>query len=35
MKGTYLRILNREIRNELNRQRYPYMRGGEFVKGRA
>ena len=35
MKGTYLRILNREIRTELNRQRYPYMRGGEFVKGRA
>lgn len=24
MKGTYLRILNREIRNELERQRYPY-----------
>lgn len=26
MKGTYLRILNREIRNELDRQRYPYLR---------
>lgn len=24
MKGTYLRILNREIRNEFERQRYPY-----------
>lgn len=24
MKGTYLRILNREIRNELEQQRYPY-----------
>lgn len=24
MKGTYLRIINREIRNELERQRYPY-----------
>jgi len=27
MKGTYLRILNREIRNELERQRYPYLTG--------
>lgn len=26
MKGTYLRILNPEIRNELDRQRYPYLR---------
>lgn len=25
MKGTYLRILNREIRSELDRQRYPYL----------
>lgn len=25
MKGTYLRILNKEIRNELDRQRYPYL----------
>jgi transcriptional pleiotropic repressor len=25
MKGTYLRVLNREIRNELDRQRYPYL----------
>lgn len=24
MKGTYLRILNKEIRNEFERQRYPY-----------
>ncbi len=24
MKGTYLRVLNREIRNEFDRQRYPY-----------
>ncbi len=24
MKGTYLRVLNREIRNEFERQRYPY-----------
>jgi len=24
MKGTYLRILNKEIRNEFDRQRYPY-----------
>jgi len=28
MKGTYLRILNREIRNELERQRYPYITSG-------
>lgn len=34
MKGTYLRILNREIRNELDRQRYPYLRGSHLV-GRA
>lgn len=27
MKGTYLRIINREIRNELDRQRYPYLSG--------
>lgn len=27
MKGTYLRILNKEIRNELERQRYPYLSG--------
>jgi len=27
MKGTYLRILNSEIRNELDRQRYPYLTG--------
>lgn len=35
MKGTYLRILNREIRTELNRQRYPYVRGNEYARGRA
>ncbi|MGI6610944.1 MAG: GTP-sensing pleiotropic transcriptional regulator CodY [Limnochordia bacterium] len=28
MKGTYLRILNREVRNELDRQRYPYLTSG-------
>ncbi|HHT25806.1 MAG TPA: GTP-sensing pleiotropic transcriptional regulator CodY [Firmicutes bacterium] len=28
MKGTYLRILNKEIRNELDRQRYPYLNSG-------
>ncbi|NLN28918.1 MAG: GTP-sensing pleiotropic transcriptional regulator CodY [Firmicutes bacterium] len=27
MKGTYLRILNRHIRDELARQRYPYLTG--------
>ena len=27
MKGTYLRILNRHIRDELDRQRYPYLTG--------
>lgn len=35
MKGTYLRILNPEIRTELNRQRYPYIRGAEMARGRA
>ena len=35
MKGTYLRILNSEIRNELERQRYPYSRGSEPVRRRA
>lgn len=35
MKGTYLRILNSEIRNELDRQRYPYMRGPEVLRRRA
>lgn len=34
MKGTYLRILNREIRNELNRQRYPYIRSTELARSR-
>lgn len=32
MKGTYLRILNREIRNELDRQRYPYLTGAGTKK---
>lgn len=32
MKGTYLRILNREIRNELDRQRYPYLTGAGVRK---
>lgn len=32
MKGTYLRILNREIRNELDRQRYPYLTGNGAKK---
>ncbi len=27
MKGTYLRILNREIRSEFEKQRYPYPKG--------
>ncbi len=35
MKGTYLRILNPEIRKELNRQRYPYAKGGEYARGRV
>lgn len=35
MKGTYLRILNREIRNELDRQRYPYLSGSALLKKQA
>ena len=35
MKGTYLRILNPEIRNELNRQRYPYLRETSLYRHRA
>ncbi|BAS28934.1 hypothetical protein [Limnochorda pilosa] len=35
MKGTYLRILNREIRNELERQRYPYLSGSALMKKQA
>jgi len=35
MKGTYLRILNREILTELNRQRYPYLRDTALVRNRA
>lgn len=35
MKGTYLRILNQEIRKELDRQRYPYLRESGFVRNRA
>lgn len=34
MKGTYLRILNREVRNELDRQRYPYLTGAGARKDR-
>lgn len=34
MKGTYLRILNKEIRRELERQRYPYL-GSSAVKQQA
>jgi len=29
MKGTYLRILNKEIRAELDRQRYPFLNSGD------
>lgn len=32
MKGTYLRILNREIRTELDRQRYPYLTSPSLQK---
>jgi len=35
MKGTYLRILNSEVRKELDRQRYPYMRSPELLRRRA
>ncbi|HEX6971797.1 MAG TPA: GTP-sensing pleiotropic transcriptional regulator CodY [Limnochordia bacterium] len=35
MKGTYLRVLNREIRNELDRQRYPYLSGSALLKKQA
>ncbi|MCK9223046.1 MAG: GTP-sensing pleiotropic transcriptional regulator CodY [Limnochordia bacterium] len=36
MKGTYLRILNKEIRKELEAQRYPYPAGAaELKKKRA
>lgn len=35
MKGTYLRILNTEIRNELERQRYPYLSGSQLMKKQA
>ncbi len=35
MKGTYLRILNSEIRKELDRQRYPYLRGPELLRRQA
>ena len=36
MKGTYLRILNPEIRKELDRQRYPYLRDtAALVRHRA
>ncbi|NLJ87077.1 MAG: hypothetical protein GX322_11705, partial [Firmicutes bacterium] len=35
MKGTYLRILNREIRRELEAQRYPYIKDSAVYKKRA
>lgn len=35
MKGTYLRVLNREIRNELNRQRYPYLGSPALLRRHA
>ncbi|MGI6037460.1 MAG: GTP-sensing pleiotropic transcriptional regulator CodY [Limnochordia bacterium] len=35
MKGTYLRILNRELRNELERQRFPYPSGASILKKQA
>jgi transcriptional pleiotropic repressor len=35
MKGTYLRILNREIRRELDSQRYPYIKESSVFKKRA
>ena len=35
MKGTYLRILNPEVRKELERQRYPYPSNGGLMKRQA
>ncbi len=35
MKGTYLRILNRRLRAELERQRYPYPSGARMMKKQA
>ena len=35
MKGTYLRILNRELRDELERQRFPYPSGASMLKKQA
>ena len=35
MKGTYLRILNSEIRRELEAQRYPYIKDSSVFKKRA
>lgn len=35
MKGTYLRVLNREIRNELGRHRFPYPKPITLQKRRA
>lgn len=35
MKGTYLRILNRRIRQELERERSPFSRNNDLVKRRA
>jgi len=35
MKGTYLRILNKEIKNELERQRYPFPDDNPALKKQA
>lgn len=35
MKGTYLRILNKEIRNEFERQRYPYPKAEPSERKKA
>ena len=35
MKGTYLRILNKEIRRELEAQRYPQIRDNSALRKRA
>lgn len=35
MKGTYLRVLNKEIRPELEHQRYPYLNSPSLLKKQA
>ena len=35
MKGTYLRILNKEIRNEFEQQRYPYPKAEPSERKKA